>query len=134
MPTFIGDVEIDDITDLTNPEETLYCYGVGELKREEASLWRRIVYKLWFRHWWSLSCRVREKAIQKGKDMQEIAGSVMKHAQAALIIELHDDGTYDIVKNRHSSAAYINQMILVREDGLVKQVKRGVWIWLLKCT
>ncbi|KKL19093.1 hypothetical protein LCGC14_2468930 [marine sediment metagenome] len=57
--------------------------------------------------------------------MINITGSVMKIAQAALVVGLRDDGTYTIIKNRHSSDKYINQMILVGEDGLVKLAKGG---------
>ncbi len=57
--------------------------------------------------------------------MLETAGSVMKIALAALVIELHDDGTYTIIKNRLSTSdKYINQTVLVNEEGLVKQRKR----------
>lgn len=57
--------------------------------------------------------------------MLETVGSSMKLAQAALVLELHDDGTYTIIKNRLSeSDKYINQTVLVNEEGLVKQRKR----------
>ncbi|KKN68697.1 hypothetical protein LCGC14_0448880 [marine sediment metagenome] len=57
--------------------------------------------------------------------MLETMGSVRKIALAALVIELHDDGTYTIIKNRFSSDTRINQTVLVSEEGIVKKQKRG---------
>ena len=51
--------------------------------------------------------------------MLETIGSSRKVAMAALVIELHDDGTYTIIKNRFSSDTRINQTVLVSEEGIV---------------
>ena len=57
--------------------------------------------------------------------MLETVGSVRKIAMAALVIELHNDGTYTIIKNRFSSNTRINQTVLVSEEGITKKIERG---------
>lgn len=55
--------------------------------------------------------------------MLNTVGSERKVAEAALVIKLHNDGTYIIIKNRLSSDKYINQTVLINEEGLIKKRK-----------
>ena len=58
--------------------------------------------------------------------MLETVGSAKKIALAALVVELHSDGTYIIIKNRLSSDKYVNQTVLVSDEGLVKKQRRRI--------
>ena len=59
--------------------------------------------------------------------MLETEGSAKKIAMAALVIELHDDGTYTIIKNRLSTSdKYINQTVLINEEGLIRQRRKPI--------
>ncbi len=50
-------------------------------------------------------------------------GSAQRVAASALVVELHDDGTYTIIKDRSGTGDFINQLILVNEDGIMERPK-----------
>ena len=51
--------------------------------------------------------------------LKEIKGSMKRLAKAAVVLELHTDGTYTILKSRYTVGFITNQILLVENSGIV---------------
>jgi len=50
--------------------------------------------------------------------MDRIEGSSQQVAEAAVVVQLHEDGSYTVLKNRYTMGFISQQILLVKEDGI----------------